>query len=185
MADVITAYNAPPGPPRLDSIGVFFLAFVSVWTALVIAAMVFLLVYRHHPVVRIRGLYLTLGAVCFLHPYWIIGHLVVPIFPTMNVIFAYDLQFFFMGIWLPIGIGLFQASNLRFLYVAKLQKQYVRPATPTVAHARCTQCNHKPSLWQRFRGLSYQQRVFTFVGIGIVVQVSMSLLRTLGFLTKS
>lgn len=135
------------------------------------AAIAFLIVHRDNPIIRLRGLWLSIGAVCFLHPYWMIGNLVVPIFPTMNAIFAYDLQFFFMGIWLPVGIGLFQASNLRFLYVAKLQKQYIRPATPRVGHARCTKCNHDLSLWQRFWSMSYSRRMYTFVGIGIAIQI--------------
>jgi hypothetical protein len=93
----------------------------------------------------------------------------------MNIIFAFDLQFFFMGIWLPIGIGLFQASNLRFLYVAKLQKQYIRPTSPTPTQHRCSHCNHKPSPWQRFWSLSYATRVHVFVGLGIFIQVSIHL----------
>ena len=176
MADVLTAYNAPPQPPRLDSIGIFFIVFVTVWTTLILAAIAFLIVHRDNPIIRLRGLWLSIGAVCFLHPYWMIGNLVVPIFPTMNAIFAYDLQFFFMGIWLPVGIGLFQASNLRFLYVAKLQKQYIRPATPRVGHARCTKCNHDLSLWQRFWSMSYSRRMYTFVGIGIAIQVGASII---------
>jgi hypothetical protein len=32
-----------------------------------------------------------------------------------------------MGTWFPLGIALFHASNLRFLHVAKLQKQFARP----------------------------------------------------------
>ena len=175
MVEVITAYNAPPKPLRLDGVGIFFLAFVSIWTACIIAAMLFLILHRNSPIVRIRGLYLTLGAVCFLHPYWVIGHLVVPVFGTMNIILAFDLQFFFMGIWLPIGIGLFQASNLRFLYVAKLQKRYMRPITEEAVETRCSHCNHKPSLWRRFRSLSYSTKVYSVVGTAITVQVTVCL----------
>ena len=120
MAEAVTVYNLPPQPAYFGPAGVFYLTIVLIWTVLVVCAMGFLIHHRDDPIVRTRGLYLTLGAVCCLHPYWALGHLVVPVLPMVQIAVMFNLQYFFMGLWLPIGIGLFQAANLRFLFVARL-----------------------------------------------------------------
>lgn len=162
----LTVYNLPPAPPNLDRVGIFFVSFLSVWTFLVALGMIFLIINRNDPIVRIRGLPLSLASVCMLHAYWCLGQVVYPFGATMNVILAYDIQYFFMGIWYPLGIALFHASNLRFLHVAKAQKQYLD------MKPRKRGCNGgKTSIWCRFRNLSYTTRVMTFISIGIVFQV--------------
>jgi hypothetical protein len=73
-----------------------------------------------------------------------------------------------MGIWFPLGIALFHASNSRLLHVAKLQKKYssarlrdqfnaVQPRNPWLC---------------RFRSLEYTKKLLVLTGIGMVVQVS-------------
>lgn len=175
-----TVYNLPPAPPNLDRIGTFFVSFLSVWTFLVTLGLIFLIINRNDPIVKIRGLPLSVASVCMLHAYWCLGQCVYPFGATMNVILAYDIQYFFMGIWYPIGIALFHASNLRFLHVAKRQKQY------TQARPVRRGCNGaKSSVWCRFRNMEYTKRVMIFISIGILLQVcyhdqDMSLLLTFG-----
>ena len=170
MAEAPTVYTLPPQPAYLGPAGIIYLVLVSVWTALVIAAMGFLIYHRNDPIVRTRGLYLTIAAVCCLHPYWALGHMVVPVFPMVQISVMFNMQYFFMGLWLPIGIGLFQASNLRFLYVAKMQRQYTQGTGKL--EVRVSKYDQKASLWQRFRALDYAKKVYFFVGIAIIVQVS-------------
>lgn len=87
----------------------------------------------------------------------------------MPVVLAYDIQYFFMGIWFPLGIALFHASNSRFLYVAKLQKQF------TNDHRVQVRCDGGGSSWIcRFRNMSYSVRIMTFIGLGMIAQACCS-----------
>ena len=60
-----------PSGPVMDGVGVFWTAFASGWTALLVAGMTFLYCRRDMPLLRIRGLPLSFGAVFLLHLYWI------------------------------------------------------------------------------------------------------------------
>ncbi|KAF5723831.1 transcriptional regulatory [Fusarium mundagurra] len=121
---VTTIYNLPPSPARWDWVGVFYIDFCVVWTLLVLFGMTFCWKNRNNPLLRLRGLLLSFSAIVLLHIYWILGQIVYIVGPTIPVVLAYDIQYFFMGIWFPLGIALFHASNSRLLHVAKLQKKY-------------------------------------------------------------
>ncbi|KAJ5937848.1 hypothetical protein N7454_004190 [Penicillium verhagenii] len=122
-----TIYNMPTSPPNWDGVGVFYISFCVVWTVLLLAGMVFCLINRHIPILRVRGLPLSFSAIALLHVYWISGQIAYPINKTVQTVLFYDIRYFSMGIYLPLGIALFHASNIRFLHVAKMQKQYVHP----------------------------------------------------------
>ncbi|KAE8132418.1 hypothetical protein BDV38DRAFT_275102 [Aspergillus pseudotamarii] len=73
------------------------------------------------PVLRVRGLPLSLSAIAVLHIYWVsvqFGCMIGALMPG-------DIEYWIMGTYLPCGIALFHASNSQFLYVAALQKKYV------------------------------------------------------------
>ncbi|KAF5025125.1 hypothetical protein F66182_2826 [Fusarium sp. NRRL 66182] len=163
----ITVYNIPPSPPNWDRVGVFYVSFCAIWTALVFAGMAFCWVNRRNPILRLRGLTLSLFAITFLHLYWILGQITYPIGATMPLVLAYDVQYFFMGIWFPLGIALFHASNSRFLYVAKRQKRF------TSHHLQMrTGCNGSRSSWLcRLRNMDYTNKIMIFIGFGMVFQV--------------
>jgi hypothetical protein len=163
----LTIYNFPPQPINLDAVGVFYLTFCATWTAIVIAGMVFYWANRDLPILRVRGLGLSFAAVIFLHLYWILAQITYPIGATMPVVLAYSVQYFVMGTWFPLGIALFHAANLRFLHIAKLQKQF---ASPCVRKKRG--CDGAHTSWLcKLRNLEYNTKVMTFISIGLVVQV--------------
>lgn len=171
MAD-LTVYNMPPSPPNLDRLGVFYIAFCITWTTILIAGMVFCVWNRRNPIIRVRAISLSFPAIVLLHLYWILGQLVYPVGASMPTVLAYDVQYFGMGVWFPLGIALFQASNLRFLHVAKMQKQYVYPELR--AERRC---NGGGTSWLcRLRNMDYMKRTMIFIGIGMAVQVCPPLL---------
>ncbi|PLB49733.1 hypothetical protein P170DRAFT_447335 [Aspergillus steynii IBT 23096] len=176
MADMaavpgLTVYNLPTSPPNWDRVGVFYIAFCSVWTALLLAGMVFCLFNRRVPMLRVRGLPLSFSAIALLHVYWILGQITYPIGATMPTVLAYDIQYFGMGIYFPLGIALFHASNLRFLHVAKLQRQQF--AHPELRAGR--RCNGSDTSWLcRLRNMDYMKRAFLFIGIGMVLQFILS-----------
>lgn len=166
MAD-LTVYNIPTSPPNWDRVGVFYISWCVSWTTLLLAGMIFCLVNRHNPVLRFRGLPLSFSAIALLHVYWILGQITYPIGGTMHMVLAYDIQYFGMGVYFPLGIALFHASNHRFLHIAKLQKQFVHPELRT-EHG----CNGADSSWLcRLRNIKYTTKISLFVGIGMVFQV--------------
>lgn len=170
MAD-LTIYNLPPMPPVWDEVGIFYVTFCATWTTLVLAGMAFCWFNRRLPILKIRGLALSFSAIIFLHAYWILAQITYPIGPTMPVVLAYEVQYFFMSIWFPLGIALFQASNLRFLHVAKLQKQFVGTDLRSKDG-----CNGAHSSWLcRLRNMNYTKRIMMFISVGIVAQVCSSL----------
>jgi hypothetical protein len=163
----LTIYNLPPSPPNWDRVGVFYISFCATWTLLVACGMVFCLLNRDSPVLRIRGIALSFGSIVFLHMYWIMAQITYPIGMTMPIVIAYDVQYFVMGIWFPLGVALFHASNSRFLHVAKLQKQFTRPELRSKSG-----CDGGKSSWLcRLRNMEYTKRILIFVGVGIIAQV--------------
>ncbi|KAI1373228.1 hypothetical protein F4677DRAFT_456063 [Hypoxylon crocopeplum] len=162
-------YSLPQSPPNFDKVGTFYMAFCATWTFLLLVGMVFLILNRSNPILKIRGLLLSLAAILFLHAYWILAQITYPIGLTLPVILAYDIQYFFMGIWFPLGVATFHANNTRFLYVARLQKQYTQ--SPNIRRKK-SGCNGADISWLcRLRNLAYTTRVLIYVGLGMILQV--------------
>jgi hypothetical protein len=91
----------------------------------------------------------------------------------MPIVLAYDIQYFFMGTYFPLGIALLQASNVRFLHVAKMQRRYADPSW----NPKTEGCNGAGHSWLcRLRNLSYTKKIMAFTSIGMVFQVSSSMI---------
>jgi hypothetical protein len=160
-------YNVPQMPPNWDRVGVFYITFCATWTTIIVAGMAFCWYNRHRPILRVRGLPLAFAAVILLHSYWIMAQITYPIGATMPIVIAYDVSYFVMGTWFPIGIALFHASNLRLLRVAKLQRQF---AQQDLTRKKVNDGAHT-SWVSRLRILDYNTKVMTFFITGIVFQV--------------
>ncbi|KAI1763150.1 hypothetical protein GGR53DRAFT_498275 [Hypoxylon sp. FL1150] len=162
-------YSIPVSPPNWDTVGKFYISFCVTWTFLLFLGMGFLIANRNNPILKVRALTLSLTAILCLHAYWILAQITYPVGMTLPVIPAYDIQYFFMGIWFPMGIALFHASNTRFLYVAKLQKKYAR--SPKGLRKK-QGCNGADTSWLcRIRNLDYPTRILIYIGLAMVVQV--------------
>ncbi|KAK4231646.1 hypothetical protein QBC38DRAFT_465223 [Podospora fimiseda] len=186
-----TTPNTKP-VPCLNAIGIWWIIYGFVWTALVLAGMIFLFLKRKTPTVRLRGLPLTFGGIILLHLYWItvqIGYSVGPLAPEVA-------EFWIMSIWYPFGIALFQAGNSQFLHVAKAQSRFAMPLSQMISKfdekravlpkkqwflKKMLKLNggKKKSLarqvgedkwWNFFLPNEYQARMFTFVSMGMMVQ---------------
>ncbi|KFA74047.1 hypothetical protein S40288_05159 [Stachybotrys chartarum IBT 40288] len=163
-----TVYNIPPSSPNWDDVGVFYISYCATWTFLVLGGMTFCLLNRRHPVLRLRPLVLSFAAIGLLHSYWILAQIVYPIGGTMPVLIAYDVQYFVMGTYYPLGIALFHASNTRFLHVAKLQKQFTHHALQA---RRQHGCNGAGTSWLcRIRNIPTLTKIMIVIGIGMVAQ---------------
>ncbi|KAJ2962417.1 hypothetical protein NQ176_g10937 [Zarea fungicola] len=105
--------NTPDTKPvaRVDGVGIFYITFATVWSLVLFAAMAYLWIKRKTQVLRIRGLPIAFVGILFMHIYWICvvtGYVYGPLMPEVA-------EYWIMGIWLPLGIALFHASNTRFL----------------------------------------------------------------------
>ncbi|KAK3342039.1 hypothetical protein B0T25DRAFT_466141 [Lasiosphaeria hispida] len=151
---------------RLDGVGIWWICFGAVWTALLVSGMVFLFKKRQLPTLRIRGLPLTFAGIVLLHLYWItvqIGYSVGPLAPEVA-------EFWIMSIWYPFGIALFQAGNSQFLHVAKAQSRFARPPSQMATRWDEKRRPQKGTVG-RLRSMDYSQKMFAFVGIGMAVQL--------------
>ncbi|KAJ5778026.1 hypothetical protein N7520_001272 [Penicillium odoratum] len=153
----------------LSPVSIWWATWACVWTVTVVCGVTYLILHRNAPTLRIRGLGLSLSAIGLLHLYWAVCQ-----FGTMiGAILPGDAQYWIMGTFLPLGISLFHASNARFLHVAKLQRKYAqyghRLFEPTPER-------NPRGLVNRFCALSYNARVFVLVGIGMFIQIFLTIL---------
>ncbi|KAI0474116.1 hypothetical protein GGR56DRAFT_696875 [Xylariaceae sp. FL0804] len=185
MADApLTVYTLPPRPPNFDAVGVFYVAFCAAWTLLVLAGAAFLCRHRRLPMLRVRGLPYLFAAVAMLHAYWMMGQVVYPLGRAVpSVVLAYDVQYFFMGLWFPLGIAVFHGFNTRFLHVARLQRRYgtnqqggggasgMGGMGPWGRSLR-PGCNGAATSWLcRLRNTDYEARLLAGIGLAMCVQV--------------
>lgn len=155
------------GGPKMDGVKIFWAVFATAWTLLLVGGFVFLFTRRRMPVVRIRGLPLSCAAIVLLHVYWV----AVQLGPIYGYLVPPQTEFWIMGIYLPFGIALFQASNSRFLHVAKAQKKYAhtggqRPPRPPAQTSRWP-------LVARIRRYDYTVKMLSIIFAGMVLQVSL------------
>jgi len=154
----------------LTPVSIWWCVWAVVWTIPVGLGMVYLIRNRHSPILRIRGLGLSLSAVVLLHIYWIL----VQVGLMYGAVAPGDTEFWIMGLFLPIGISLFHASNSRFLHVAKLQKKYV-DGGKAILYSNPEPKNNR-GLINRFHNLAYNTRILILVGAGIFVQIFLTTL---------
>ncbi|KAG7140553.1 hypothetical protein HYQ45_002716 [Verticillium longisporum] len=150
-----------------DGVAIFWTAFASLWTALLVGGMAFLWTRRDMPILRIRGLPLSFGAVVCLHLYWIACQLGT----SYGHLMPNGVEFWIMGIYLPFGIALFHASNSRFLHVAKAQMKYAQVE-------RVKKTSGKKSRWPlvaKFRSFDYTTKMMTVVCAGMTFQFFLTL----------
>lgn len=164
----ITADTKPVA--NLDGVGIFWITFATVCTVALASAMAFLFIKRSTPILRIRGLPLSFGAVFWLHMYWIAvetGYVYGPLMPVV-------VEFWIMGLWLPFGIALFHASNSRFLYVANAQKKYARRTTEPyrIFTRRPGRISLRESAKLWWKQLDYTNKVLSLVATGMTLHVS-------------
>lgn len=149
----------------INSVTIWWACWACIWTTFLVAGMAYLIARRNTPILRIRGLGLSLSAIVLLHLYWFscqFGLMIGALMPG-------DVEYWVMGTYLPCGIALFHASNSRFLHVAKLQKRYVDEGKSLLGSS--PESKRKSGLVGRFRRLDYSTRVLITVGFGMFIQV--------------
>ncbi|KAG6260732.1 hypothetical protein E4U49_004574 [Claviceps purpurea] len=173
LPSLTTIYNFPPTPPKFDPVGTFYIAFGASWTLLVVAGMLFCALNHDNPVLKIRCIPLSFGAIILLHSYWILAQVTYSVGMSMPIVLAYDIQYFFMGVYYPLGMALFHASNLRFLRIAKLQRHFAR--SEVRRREERSREGGVLSGFRRVRGWEYTAQVMFWVGLGISVQILLTI----------
>lgn len=154
----------------ISPVTIWWAVWTCVWTSAVGLGMWYLISHRNSPILRIRGLGLSLSAVILLHIYWILVQLGL----MYGALAPGDAEYWIMGLYLPCGISLFHASNSRFLHVAKLQKKYVDGGKALLSST--PEPKGQGGLVNRFRNLAYNTRILILVGAGILLQFFLTVL---------
>ena len=160
------------GSENLDGYGISKIAVAVTYSLFFYAACIFLWLYRHHPVVQKRNVPLLLMSLLTLHVF----NFVVMIVYTLNGAFPCQVEFWCMSLYLPIGIGLFQAQNQQLLIVSQGQTQLLVLEAPFRRLPPKRQgvgsigyWLYRAKLW--WGGISKTRQYQAFVFVGIIVQV--------------
>ncbi|KAL8992381.1 MAG: hypothetical protein Q9188_007601 [Gyalolechia gomerana] len=164
------------GPKNLDGYGISNIVFAVIYSIFLYAACIYLWLLRHHPIVKMRKVGLMLMAVLVLH---VFCFLVFTVY-FMNGLWPCSVEFWAMNLYLPIGIGLFQAANQQLLIVSRQQTQLItsndtfKPLLPSRGRGIGTRRYWlwRCKLW--YRSISTQGKYEGFVLIGIILQVNQS-----------
>ena len=161
------------GAEILDGYGISNIVVAVVYSVLFYAACIFLWLYRHHPMVQKRNVPLLLISLLTLHVYLFM----IMVVYTLNGAFPCQVEFWCMNLYLPIGIGLFQAQNQQLLVVSQGQNQLLQleepfrrlpPKRKGLGNLRYWLYRFK--LW--WRGVSQAGKYQAYVLVGIIVQVN-------------
>lgn len=130
--------------------------------------MVFLVINRGLPFLRIRSIPLAISAVALLHVYWVLCLLAY----VLNGNFPCATEFWIMSIYLPLGIALYQATNTQLLRVATLQNE-IASAALTLGEVQHKRASHES--WchplAKWRSATATRRTMTCIAIGMGLQV--------------
>ncbi|KAL9124027.1 MAG: hypothetical protein Q9217_006600 [Psora testacea] len=162
------------GKENSDGYALSQIVFIIIYTIFFFTACTYLWLHRMHPVIKMRKINLALMSVLILHVYLFMIFMVYP----LNGEFPCGVEFWIMSLYLPIGIGLFQAQNQQLLIVSREQNQLLhvdhiyKPLAGVRSHGIGT-----PNYWIfRFKlwwnRTSKQGKYEGFVLVGIVIQVA-------------
>ena len=109
------------GSRNLDGYGISFLVVAIAYSICLWAACFFLWTYRHHASVKMRNVPLLLLSLLVLHVFSFMSMIAY----ILNGAAPCQVEFWSMSLYLPIGIGLFQAQNQQLLIVSQRQAQLI------------------------------------------------------------
>ncbi|KAI4233367.1 MAG: hypothetical protein L6R40_007092 [Gallowayella cf. fulva] len=103
---------------NLDGWGILQIIVDVVYTLLLLVLCGILWTQRNHPIIRMRKIPMAIAAVLVLHVYLFLVLIVYP----LNGHFPCNAEFWIMSIYLPFGMGLFQAQNQQLLLISRGQQ---------------------------------------------------------------
>ena len=162
------------GNYNLDGYGIGYIVFDIIYTIAFLAACAYVWIHRNDSIIKMRNIPLALSSLLLLHIYMFMVLIVYPI----NGAFPCQAEFWIMSLYLPIGIGLFQAQNQQLLIVSERQRDIVNHKEEFNPRLPDRKGLGSPSYWSlRFRfwwnKSSKENRFEMFVLTGIIIQVGM------------
>jgi hypothetical protein len=149
-----------------DDLGKFYGFFAVAWTAILFTAMLWLVMNRKLPFLKMRNIPLAVTTTMFLHIYLV----KVLLAYTTNGHFPCSVEFWIMSIYLPFGIALFQANMMQLLDISTRQRKLMdRNGSPARQLRRGS--SGARNMWFRWQALNSLQKTYAFIGIGMLVQV--------------
>lgn len=163
------------GAENLDGYGISHIVVGVTYSIFFYAACIFLWLHRRQPVVQKRNVPLLLISLLTLH---VFSFMVMVVY-TLNGAFPCQVEFWSMNLYLPIGIGLFQAQNQQLLIVSQGQARLLALEEPFRRLPRTRRGLGRPRYWLfRFRiwweKVGKAGRYQAYVFIGIIIQVRLS-----------
>ncbi|KAL8726979.1 MAG: hypothetical protein Q9166_006342 [cf. Caloplaca sp. 2 TL-2023] len=162
---------------NLDGYGISNIVVATGYTILLYAACIYLWLQRRHPVVKMRQVGLMLMSVLVIHVFCFIVFTIY----TLNGAWPCPVEFWAMNLYLPIGIGLWQAQNQQLIIVNREQTEMIssqptyKPLLPSRGHRVGTARYWLGRFKVWYRGISSQGKYEGFVLIGIIVQFTVSM----------
>ncbi len=161
------------GSENLDGYGISNIVVGVAYSICFYTACVFLWAYRRHPVVKMRNVPLLLASLLVLHVFTFMTMVVY----TLNGAFPCQVEFWIMNIYLPIGIGLFQAQNQQLLIVSRRQARLIttselyKPLLPKTGRGigGPRYWLFRSKLW--WSSINEETKYQGFIFVGIIVQV--------------
>ena len=120
------------GPQNYDGYAMSTVAVAVIYSALFYVTCFYVWYHRYHAVLRMRKMSLAILSILILHVYLFMIFMAY----WLNGSYPCSVEYWCMSIYLPIGIGLFQAQNQQLLIVSKEQSQllqrqdYYKPLFP-------------------------------------------------------
>lgn len=152
-----------------DGLGISYVAFAVVYSLIFYAMCAIVWANRKHPVVKMRNINLAITSLLLLHVYLCMIFLAY----VLNGHYPCDAEFWFMSIYLPFGIGLFQAQNQQLLLVSRAQSKlvFMEDSFKPLAPMRPLPKRWAFKLRQWWATTTEQSRYEGYVVIGIILQV--------------
>lgn len=145
-----------------DDLGKAYAGFIVAWTVLLFIGVIWMLLNRNLPSVKIRNVPIAITSVGFLHIYLV----KIVLAYTTNGHFLCSAEFWIMSIYLPFGIALFQANLAQLHSISEQQQKLLSSASSTFSRASGTR-----GLWGRWKDLSQLHKSYVYIGIGMLIQL--------------
>ncbi|KAK8157983.1 hypothetical protein BKA80DRAFT_312362 [Phyllosticta citrichinensis] len=149
-----------PYPGQLDQKAYIWIAVAASYNTAIIILLLILTLQRHTFAVRLRGYWLTVAALCSLHVYLTLIFLVYAIRWWYNC----TAEYWVMATVFPAGIGLWQMSNARLVYVYETQIALLKKPSYAQRRKHPFFLREPIRFVRRWRTLDFQtQSTFLFV----------------------
>lgn len=167
---MLNSYGRNWGPlVNWDDLGKSYAAIAISWTVILYSGILWLVVHRNLPYLKIRNMRLAITATSFLHVYFV----KILLAYTTNGHFLCSAEFWIMSIYLPFGIALFQANMVQLLSISVQQRRLLdgeRPPSWKQSYPR-----EFRDFWSRWRSLNALKKTYGLIGIGMLLQVHLHL----------